>query len=558
MKKLQEKKFGNGYIKKVKELNVEENVDCQINKKKKIFYLFIEIIVLLLVVLVFSTVFAMIHGAKNTIANGLSIKNIDISKLTYEEARKKIEDILDIELKADIDLKYNDYLYTMKSDEISLRYDISDVLDEAYGIGRNQNIIKNNYSLIFTSFLKKNIDYSLVYNEQELDKVIEHIAASVPGLTIQYSYYIENDELIINPGTNGVQVNKEELKNKIINNVLNRDAKEISKNKENVIIEIPCENVLADKIDVDKIYSEVHSEPKNASYTEATDTTEFVIYPDVDGIDFAISIDEAKNIVSQEGLTEYVIPLNRKKADIQIKDIGIEAFPYTISTFPTKYDASNVNRSKNLEIAASKINGTVLLPGEKFSFNAVVGERTVADGYKDAKIYADGQVVDGLAGGICQISSTLYNAVLRANLQIDERYNHTFTTSYVQPGRDATVVYGVKDFKFTNNRNYPIKIGANVANGVAEFTIYGFKEENEYDVKILPVTTETTPFTVKNVVDPTIPAGSSYVLQNGASGCRVTTYKEVWLNGAVISKEVISNDVYKPMTKIIKMGPPIQ
>ena len=210
MKKLQEKKFGNGDIKKVKELNVEENVDCQINKKKKIFYLFIEIIVLLLVVLVFSTVFAMIHGAKNTIANGLSIKNIDISKLTYEEARKKIEDILDIELKADIDLKYNDYLYTMKSDEISLRYDISDVLDEAYGIGRNQNIIKNNYSLIFTSFLKKNIDYSLVYNEQELDKVIEHIAASVPGLTIQYSYYIENDELIINPGTNGVQVNKEE------------------------------------------------------------------------------------------------------------------------------------------------------------------------------------------------------------------------------------------------------------------------------------------------------------------------------------------------------------
>lgn len=116
------------------------------------------------------------------------------------------------------------------------------------------------------------------------------------------------------------------------------------------------------------------------------------------------------------------------------------------------------------------------MPGETFSFNKVVGKRTIEEGYRNAKIYANGGVVDGLAGGICQISSTLYNAVLIANLKIEERRNHAFKTSYVAAGRDATVVYGTIDFKFTNSRSYPIKIAATVENGVAEFSINGIQE----------------------------------------------------------------------------------
>ena len=98
--------------------------------------------------------------------------------------------------------------------------------------------------------------------------------------------------------------------------------------------------------------------------------------------------------------------------------------------------------------------------------STIVGARTISAGYKESKIYSNGQVVDGIGGGICQLSSTIYNSAFFANLNITERYNHQFLTSYVKEGRDATVVYGVKDLKFKNNRNFPIKIETKVSSGV--------------------------------------------------------------------------------------------
>lgn len=541
-----------------KEKKPEEKSDKKVadnkDSKKKIIFIVINIIIILLIILIFSTMFAIIHKTKPTIARGVSIKNIDISNLTYDEAKTKLEEAFDVSLDVNIKLSYKDYSYVLKSSEISLAYDIGNSLNEAYNIGRNGNIIQNNYELIATALLKKDIQFDFSYNDEELNKVVEEISNSVPGLVKQYSYDINENELVIKPGKDGIKVNKEKLKQQILEEITNRNPQEIIKDYKNSIIEISKEDVKADSIDIEAIYKKIHSEPKDAYYKEATATTKFEIHPDEDGIDFAISMDEAKKIISEKK-DEYIIPLNRKKAAITIKDIGIEAFPYKISTFSTTYDASNTGRSENLRISASKINGTVIMPGEQFSFNGVVGERTVTEGYQDAKIYSDGQVVDGLAGGICQISSTLYNAALLANLQIDERSNHSFTTSYVAPGRDATVVYGIKDLKFTNTREYPIKIEASVANGIAEFTLYGIQEEKEYEVRIIPVTTATIPFTVQTITDPSLQPGQMLVSQAGASGSKVTTYKEVYLNGAQISRDILSNDVYKVMTRIVRVGP---
>lgn len=274
---------------------------------------------------------------------------------------------------------------------------------------------------------------------------------------------------------------------------------------------------------------------------------------DEDGIDFGVTIEEAKNIVSVQA-EEYRIPLKITKANVTINDIDSSAFRYKISTFSTTYDAGYRDRVNNLELAAGKINGTVLGPGETFSFNETVGKRTIEAGYTDAKIFLNGEVVDGTGGGICQISTTLYNAVLLANLQVTDRRNHNYTTSYVKAGRDATVVYGAVDFKFQNNRKYPIKIEATVSGGVATFNIYGIQEENEYEVKIIPVITQTIPKTTQYIDDATLVEGSEVVKQVGSSGCKVTTYKETYLNGALISKEVISNDTYKAMTRIVRRG----
>ena len=157
--------------------------------------------------------------------------------------------------------------------------------------------------------------------------------------------------------------------------------------------------------------------------------------------------------------------------------------------------------------------------------------------------------------GICQISSTLYNAVLLANLEVTERRNHSYTSTYVPAGRDATVVYGTQDFKFKNTRTYPIKIEANVANGIAEFKIHGIKEEIEYEIKIIPVTTQSIPYQTEYIPDPALAPGEQITVQAGHSGYKVTTYIEKRLAGAVISKEVLSNDTYQAMTTIVHVGP---
>ena len=122
-------------------------------------------------------------------------------------------------------------------------------------------------------------------------------------------------------------------------------------------------------------------------------------------------------------------------------------------------------------------------------------------------------------------------------------------------GRDATVVWGTTDFRFINSRSYPIKIEATVKNGVAEFKIHGMQEETEYDVKILPVTTQYIPYATVYEEDPTVVPGQQIRRQAGHQGYKVTTYKELKLNGEVVSKEAISSDTYQPMRAIIRVAP---
>jgi vancomycin resistance protein YoaR len=536
-------------------IKIEEKPDYvkqMLLKKKRKTIIFICIVVIIVVMLIFSTVFALFNINNSNLTKGLKINNIDVSGLSVDDAKSKINEVVKAELLNEVVLKYGeDYEITLNPEQIEFYYKVDDAVAEAYSIGRSNNILQNNYTLLFTTLFGKDIKLEYSYNEEFLNSFVDDVNSKIPGLVVNPTYYIEDENLIINKGTDGIEVNKEELKDKIINAILEISYEDVLENKVNLNIDIPVVDVTAEEIDIDKIYSEVYREPQDAYF----ETDPYKIYADEDGIDFSISIDEAKNIISSEDKEEYTIPLKITKAEKTIDDLGTEAFPYLVSSFSTKYDASNVDRSTNLAIAANKINGKVLMPGEVFSFNKVVGKRTVEEGYKDAKIYADGGVVDGLAGGICQISSTLYNSVLLANLEIVERRNHSYTTSYVSAGRDATVVYGAIDFQFKNSRSYPIKITASVKNGIAEFQIHGMQEEQEYEIKILPVTTSSIPYTTTYVEDATLAPGQQVVSQVGHAGCKVTTYIEKRLNGQLVSKEVLSNDTYSPMKNIIRIGP---
>ena len=528
-----------------------EYVQEMIRNKKKLKTIIITLVITFLLLVIISTSFAIFNMNNSNIINGIYTKNLNISSLSKEDAKKQMAEVMQKELMPEINLRYNEeYNVTLKPEQIEFQYQIDDAVEKAFSIGRSGNILIDNYIIIYTTLFGKEIKLNYTYNGELLNQFVEDINSKLPGLVIEPTYYIEENQLFVNKGIDGIQVKKEDLKQQIIEAIINRNIEDI---KDGYVqnLEIPIENAKAQKIDMKKIYSEIHCEPQNAYY----ETDPYKIYPDVDGIDLLVSVEEAQKLVEQEEKEEYNFELKITEADITIDEIGTEAFPYLISQFTTKYDASNRNRSTNLQIAAEKINGKVLMPGEEFSFNKIVGKRTVEAGYKDAAIYADGGVVDGLAGGICQISSTLYNSVLLANLQITERRNHSFTTSYSPAGRDATVVWGTTDFRFINSRSYPIKIESSVKNGIAEFKIHGMQEETEYEVRILPVRTQSIPYITTYEEDPSIAPEQQVIKQAGHSGCKVTTYKELRLNGEVVLKEPISNDTYQPMRTIIRVAP---
>ena len=521
------------------------------NKRKKNLIIICSVMIFLIFLLI-STVFALLNINNSNIISGIKIDDVDVSKLGIEDAKKLLNEVTDKKLMPELNLKYNDnYSIKLKPEEIEYKYDVDGAILEAYNVGRDGNLFKNNYSILGTTLFNKKINFEYSYNENLLNDFIHNLNSELPGVVVEPSYYIEDKNLIISRGKDGIEVDRESLKKSIIDSINKRNIEEIMQDNYSQTLDIPVKDVKAKDIDIDKIHEEIYREPKDAYF----ETDPYQIFVDVDGVDFGVSIEEAKEIISKESKEDYSIPLKITKAEKTIQDLGKEAFPYTISKFSTKYDASNINRSTNLEIAARKINGKVLMPGEVFSFNTVVGKRTIEEGYKDAKIYADGGVVDGLAGGICQISSTLYNAVLFANLEIVERKNHSYPASYIQVGRDATVVYGTKDFQFRNSRSYPIKLEASVKNGVAEFIIYGVQEAEEYEIKILPVTTGTIPYGTTYVQDPSLAPGQQVVSQSGHLGYRVTTYIEKRLNGEVVSKDILSNDTYSPMQTIIRVGP---
>ena len=527
--------------KSFKRVEVNETNKNTKPKKEKSWKKFVVLLILILIITILSTVFALLNLKSDKIVSGISISDIDVSNMTREEAKKKIDDVYKSKLTEDIVLGFNKYETTINPSQVSASFDVEKAVDEAYNVGRNSNIFVNNYNIISTRISKKEIDLPLLFDETLLENKTNDISSKLPDAIIQNSYYIEDEELIIVKGTAGNAIKSEEFKES-----LKKVIKDISKKN---VIELPVENVNPDPIDLEKIRSEIYREPENAYVQKEP----FEVHPNINGVDFGISLDEAKEII-KEDKKEYEIPLKITVADITLTDLGEEAFPNRLSTFTTYYNSDNYNRSVNVELSAQKINGTVILPGEIFSYNQVVGERTISKGYREAAAYAGGKIVQSVGGGICQTSSTLYNAALLANLEITDRSNHLFETSYVEPSRDATVSWGTLDFQFKNTRKYPIEVITSVGGGEITVSIYGVREDVEYDVIIDSRVTSYIPFSVQYKEDKTLEEGQEIIEQSGFNGCNSEAYRILKYKGEVVSEELLSRDTYDPMERIVIKG----
>lgn len=482
------------------------------NKSKSdvlvIFGIFTFIFILLL--LIIYCTFTLINTKSQNIATGVYIKGVNVSGLSKEQAKQKISDYINSSIPEEIKLVHNDFETSISTSQLSIYFNIDEAVEIAYQIGKNGNIFQNNLMILQALLSKVNINPGFVIDEEQLKHNLQDISNKLPDKVIESSCYIDSNNLIITKGSEGYVVEIDDSSNYIKDNINNLTL-------QNTSLQLITKKQSPSQIDLNYIYNEIHKEAIDAYYTQDP----YVVVPSENGLDFAISLDEAKNLL-QEDKSEYSIPLKILYPNITTNMIGTEAFPDLLSEFSTRYAASNKNRTTNLILAANKINGTVLMPGETFSYNKVVGERTIEAGYKEAPIYVEGRVEDGLGGGICQITTTLYNAALFANLDIVERSNHQFVPSYVNASRDATVVYGAIDFKFKNNREYPIKITCSVSNGIANFKIFGLKTENDYDVEITSKITGTT-----------------------SNAIYSEAHKTLKKNGTIVSTEIISKDTYK-------------
>ncbi|AQR97548.1 VanW family protein [Clostridium saccharoperbutylacetonicum] len=304
-----------------------------------------------------------------------------------------------------------------------------------------------------------------------------------------------------------------------------------------------------------KLQNEVGESPKDA--TVSIDKNNIVVKPETEGKTINLENLDSKLKENINGKLDAGDPVN---VDVEITKPKItkedlSKIKNLMGTFSTNYGSSAPGRSNNIEIATSAINGTVVMPGEVFSFNDVVGPRTVERGYQEAGTYVGNKVEPGIGGGICQVSTTLYRAVMKANLRSIERTNHSMVVGYAQPGLDATVSYGYLDYKFKNVYDFPIYIQGTTVGKVVTYSIYG--DSSALNGKTYDMANEilaTIPPETKVVPDNTLPEGKEVKDGAGMTGYQARSYQITYENGVEVNREIVATDTYASVGIVVRKG----
>ena len=235
---------------------------------------------------------------------------------------------------------------------------------------------------------------------------------------------------------------------------------------------------------------------------------------------------------------------------MELDEMGVKE---KISSFSTSISPGNANRTHNIMLASSVLDGYILAPQETFSFNEIIGAATRADGYKEAPIISGGKLVPGVGGGLCQVSSTLYNNALLASLKIIERHNHSLPVGYVSLGRDATIAHDYLDLKFENSLDDYLMIDAEVKNN--RLVIQFYSRKNEMEVQIISTNKVQIPAPIVMEKDKNMEPGNIKIVQKGTPGYRITTWRLFLQDGSEIGREKLSDDYYKPKPFIYRAAP---
>jgi len=300
---------------------------------------------------------------------------------------------------------------------------------------------------------------------------------------------------------------------------------------------------------IQDISQSISTEPKNASLEIVDDKVNII--KEINGIkldEIGLKAEILKKVWNEDKIIE--IPIIEIVPEITSEKLYAMNIRTKIGEYSTKFNKAMEERTENIKLAAGKLDGFILAPGEIFSFNEVVGERTGEKGYKEAPMFVNNRTVLGIGGGVCQLSSTLYNVVLLADLEIIERSNHSLPVSYVPLGRDATVNYGTIDFRFKNTTNGHILIKCQVENDTLTVSFFGYEKPYE-TIELVSEVVRKIPPPVHTINDDNLEEGKTKLVP-GSPGYQVKLYKVYGMKER--EKILISTDTYNPVPSILYVG----
>lgn len=390
---------------------------------------------------------------------------------------------------------------------------------------------------------------------EELEAYADEMAAET--LTL----YIGENQLQPTLSTLGLEctnldVTEEALQLGKTGNIIQRykDRKDLEHENKNYQLEWTLDRELVSEY-VNSECTQFDQEAVDAGLKKSGSTFEYVpgttgLVLDVDG-----SVDAIINYIENEwDYTEGSVELPVTLDEPQGNEEELKKIQDNLGTFTTSYKTSGSSRSANIARGAELINGTILYPGETFSAYEAVSPFTAANGYYMAGSYLNGETVDSMGGGICQVSTTLYNAVIRAELEVVERSGHSMPVSYVDPADDAAIAGTYKDLKFKNNLDSPIYIEAYTSNKTVTFTIYGEETRpSNRTLKFTSTTVSTTPAPTQIVADAGQPIG--YIVEKkGQTGIVAELYKHIYVNG--VEQDVVKENktTYQMFPRTITVG----
>ncbi len=313
-----------------------------------------------------------------------------------------------------------------------------------------------------------------------------------------------------------------------------------------------------DRLELQKLINGLKKElflPSSDAYIEYKNGR-VILVPENEGreLDIEKTVTSACNDLDTYIFSDKQLIFKVIKPSVTVDDIKyIDA---EISTFYTWFDMYDKNRTDNIRLACKSIDLKVVKPGQIFSLCGTLGPRTRENGYSEAPIILKNELVQGTGGGVCQVATTLYNALLYAGLDVLERHHHSFPPAYVDPGRDATLAEGSMDLKFRNNLEYPVAISASAEAGRLLINILGATSDRPGRMRLVSkVIEEYMPDDEEVIIDEAVPYGERLVVREARKGMKVRIYMEyLGVNGAIVDKRLISNDIYNPIKAVVKVS----